>query len=211
MSRPAAEAEGIRPPCALWSAASHFTFSATLWCASTRMVERLWRLASGGALLLALIATGAPPRLFGQGVSVRYPDPAPSALLLTVAGVLQQSDTSSSTLNVNVAWRSNDYRWELGIAGAALFGIAGLVAANAACSPDTTSDSCVGPVVGTAAVGSLIGGVIGLFIGAGIEKPAELPSAPTSAVHRGRVFGMRPNTCLQLPGRPWPSTRHSID
>ena len=96
---------------------------------------------------------------------------------------MPQKDATTATSDFDVAWRSNDYRWELGIAGAALVGLAGLVAANAACTPDTTSDSCVGPLVGTAAVGSLVGGVIGLFVGAGIEKHTRSPKAATASIH----------------------------
>lgn len=75
----------------------------------------------------------------------------------------------------SVLAKRTDYRWEFGIAGAALLGHTGAVAANAACNPDSTSRNCVGPVVGTAAVGALVGGVVGLFVGAGIEKQSEPP------------------------------------
>lgn len=135
-------------------------------------------------LLLALLAVGLSPRLVAQGTSLRYSPPASSLVAPSELHLFRPNDETSGSLHFGSAFSQGaDYRWELGIAGAALLGLAGLVAANAACSPDTTSDSCVGPVIGTAAVGSLVGGVLGLFIGAGIEKPSRPPSVPTSPSH----------------------------
>lgn len=126
--------------------------------------------------VLALLALGLAPQLVAQGAPLGFSPHSSSLVVRAEPAVFQLNDDLSTALHLeHRLGQSADYRWELGIAGAALLGLAGLVAANAACTPDTTSDSCVGPVVGTAAVGSLVGGVIGLFIGAGIEKSTRSP------------------------------------
>lgn len=124
--------------------------------------------------LVSLLFAGLSPELTAQGASLQF-SPPPSSLLFLAEP--RKADLAASTAGLDelrpALGRRADYRWEFGIAGAALLGIAGAVSANAACNPDTTSGSCVGPVVGTGAVGALVGGVAGLFIGAGIDKRTD--------------------------------------
>ena len=65
---------------------------------------------------------------------------------------------------------SRDHRWEGLAIGAISVGLVGVVMADALCTPDSGTDSCAGPVIGTGVVGALIGGVIGGMVGLGIPK-----------------------------------------
>ena len=200
MSRPAVEAEGIRPlhgadarpgrergristACRDWmpyhvggtQAGGH---NALL--ISSRPVTRAESVRT--ALVLALLAVSVSPKLVGQAASVRLSPATPSRALLGQPrlAVLDSAGSARQSLDYS-SLRGTDYRWELGVAGAALVGLVGLVGANAGCNADSTSGSCVGPVVGTAVVGALIGGVIGLFVGSAIDKPlAPQPPSPAA-------------------------------
>jgi hypothetical protein len=68
-----------------------------------------------------------------------------------------------------------DHRWEGLVAGAALLGVAAAVMANGLCrDPDGGYEgSCLGPTIGTGAVGATIGGVVGGVLGSLIPKPVD--------------------------------------
>lgn len=65
---------------------------------------------------------------------------------------------------------SRDHRWEGLVLGAIGVGLVGAVMADALCTPDSASDGCTGPVIGTGLVSAVVGGVLGGFIGSAIPK-----------------------------------------
>lgn len=65
---------------------------------------------------------------------------------------------------------ARDHRWEGLAIGAAVAGIAGILMADALCTPDSGTDSCLGPVLGSGLVGAVVGGVLGGLIGSAIPK-----------------------------------------
>lgn len=123
---------------------------------------------------IVLLSVTLPVRVVAQGALLRFTPPVSTSLILVEPSEANLSGANADLVELRpVLTKRADYRWEFGIAGAALLGLAGAVAASAACNPDTASGSCVGPVVGTGAVGALVGGVIGLFVGAGVERRSD--------------------------------------
>ena len=71
---------------------------------------------------------------------------------------------------------SRDHRWEGLAIGASVFGILGILMADALCNADSTSESCAGGVIMSGVVGAVVGGVLGGFIGSAIPKRGSDPA-----------------------------------
>ncbi len=135
-----------------------------------RTIEVARRGAGGSSLgwlvlgLLGVMASGSASAQAPERGRVIGPTPA------AVSSRLYEVPVADTRPGLRVFGDSRDHRWEGLAIGASVFGIVGVLMADALCTPDSGTDSCTGPVIGAGAVGALVGGVIGGFIGSAIPK-----------------------------------------